>query len=159
MVVGLFFFIRASVKDRTQQVRLKASESGESIDLLIARLREHFEARAYQLVEVNDARKQIAFRGFVRPSWFLASLLTFLAAVGLSCIALVLTSLFSAADAWFWLLIVLAPMAGIFYWRKAGRWERVLLQVESETQKLLTVTAHRDELIQLQENSAFQVLD
>lgn len=155
MLVGLFFFIRASVKDRTQQVRLKASES---VDLLIARLRQHFEARAYQLVEVNNTQKQITFKGFVRPSWFLATLLTILAAVGLSCIALVLTLLFPSYDGWFWLLLALAPVAGIFYWRKAGRWERIILQVESESQKLLTVTAHRDELIQLQENSAFQVV-
>ena len=154
MVIGLFFFIRASVKDRTQQIQLRASES---IEVLIERLREHFEARAYQPVKVSDASKQLAFQGFVRPSWFLATLLTVLATVGLSCIALVLALLFPVFGNWFWLLLVLAPVAGIFYWRKAGRWERVLLTPEAERQ-ILTVTAHRDELIQLQLNSSFQVV-
>ncbi len=156
MVVGLFFFIRASVKDRTQQIQLKAVES---TDLLIARLQQHFEARAYQLVEVNDTQKQVTFQGFVRPSWFLATLLTILAVVGLSCIALVLTLLFPRFGGWFWLLLALAPISGIFYWRKAGRWEKVILKVESEERKLLSITAHRDELIQLRENSTFQMID
>ncbi len=154
MVIGLFFFIRASVKDRTRQIQLRAVES---MELLIERLGEHFEARAYQPVEVNDATKQLAFKGFVRPSWFLATLLTVLATVGLSCIALVLALLFPAFSSWFWLLLVFAPVAGIFYWRKAGRWEKVLLTPEAERQ-ILTVTAHRDELIQLQLNSSFQVV-
>lgn len=155
MVIGLFFFIRASVKDRTQQIQLRASES---IEVLIERLREHFEARAYKLVEVNDTDKQLAFQGFVRPSWFLATLLTALATVGLSCVALVLASLFPLFGNWFWLLLIFAPIAGIFYWRKAGRWEKVLLTATTESQ-ILTVTAHRDELLQLRENSSFQVVD
>jgi len=60
--------------------------------------------------------------------------------------------------------LLLAPIAGIFYWRKAGRLERVLLKLETSTleqnyQKLLTVTAHRDELIQLRQALPLQVIE
>lgn len=158
MMIGLFFFIRASVKDRTKQIQLIAAESE---DILLKKLQEYFEARAYRLTAVNAENKQITFKGFVRPSIFLALLLSFLAVVGLSCLALVLFLLFPNVNNVFWLLVLIAPLAGVFYWRKAGRWEEVLLQVTSKTDSpnLVTVTAHRDELIKLQENLSVKTVD
>ncbi|MGL5075224.1 MAG: cofactor assembly of complex C subunit B, partial [Waterburya sp.] len=104
---------------------------------------------------------QITFRGFVQPSLFLAVLLTILAVVGLSCLALVLLLLFPQSPSVFWLLVLLAPLAGIFYWRKAGRWEEIFLQViaKPDSSNLISVTAHRDELIQLQANLSLQTID
>ncbi|MDJ0570470.1 MAG: cofactor assembly of complex C subunit B [Pleurocapsa sp. MO_192.B19] len=158
MMIGLFFFIRASVKDRTKQIQLIPFESE---DILLKKLQEYFEARAYQLIAVDAESKQITFRGFVQPSWFLAVLLTMLAGVGLSCLALVLFLLFPDVSTLFWLLVLIAPLAGVFYWRKAGRWEEILLQVISKanSSNLVRVTAHRDELIQLQENMSVQTVE
>ena len=158
MMIGLFFFIRASVKDRTKQIQLVPAESE---DILLKKLQEYFEARAYQLTSVDPQNKRIAFKGFVKPSLFLAILLSLLAVVGLSCLALVLFLLFPSLSNLFWLLILIAPLAGVFYWRKAGRWEKILLQVTSaaDSPNLVTVTAHRDELIQLQENLPVQTVD
>ena len=158
MMIGLFFFIRASVKDRTQQVKLVPPESE---DVLLKTLQEYFEARAYQMTAIDPDEKQITFKGFVKPSIFLAVLLTVLAVVGFSCLALVLFLLFPNVDRLFWLLVLLAPVAGVFYWRKAGRWEEILLRVISQTDKpnLVSVTAHRDELIQLEENLSVQTVE
>lgn len=158
MMIGLFFFIRASVKDRTKQIQLVPAESE---DILLKKLQEYFEARAYQLTSVDPQNKRIAFKGFVKPSLFLAILLSLLAVVGLSCLALVLFLLFPSLSNLFWLLVLIAPLAGVFYWRKAGRWEEILLQVTSaaDSPNLVTVTAHRDELIQLQENLPVQTVD
>ena len=157
-MIGLFFFIRASVKDRTKQIQLVPAESE---DILLKKLQEYFEARAYQLTAVDPQNKRIAFKGFVKPSLFLAILLSLLAVVGLSCLALVLFLLFPSLSNLFWLLVLIAPLAGVFYWRKAGRWEEILLQVTSaaDSPNLVTVTAHRDELIQLQENLPVQTVD
>jgi hypothetical protein len=158
MMIGLFFFIRASVKDRTREIQLFPTESE---DVLLKKLQEYFEARAYQLTAVDKENKQVTFRGFVQPSLFLAVLLTLLAVVGLSCLALVLLLLFPQVKNLFWLLVLLAPLAGIFYWRKAGRWEEILLQViaKTDSSNLVRVTAHRDELIQLQANLSLQTVD
>ena len=160
MMIGLFFFIRASVKDRTTQIQLIPSESE---DILLKKLQSYFEARAYQLVAVDADKQKITFRGFVQPSLFLAILLSFLAGVGLSCLALVLLLLFPNPNInnFFWLLVLLAPLAGLFYWRKAGRWEEILLQVISNQsdRNLIGVTAHRDELIQLQANLSVQTAE
>ncbi|MEM7591299.1 MAG: cofactor assembly of complex C subunit B [Cyanobacteria bacterium P01_A01_bin.83] len=158
MMIGLFFFIRASVKDRTKQIKLVPAESD---DILIKKLQDYFESRAYQLVSVDSQNKQVAFTGFVRPSIFLAILLSFLAVVGLSCLALVLFLLFPQVDYLFWLLVLIAPLAGRFYWQKAGRWEKISLQVvpQNDQPNLVKITAHRDELIQLQENLSVQIVD
>ena len=154
MMVGLFFFIRASVKERIQQVKLVATQSEE---LLFTQLRTYFDQRAYQVKSVDSDSNRVTFQGFVQPSWFLAIFLTFLAACGCLCLALVLAYLYPTG-ANFWLLLTLiAPIAGIFYWRKARRIEEVSLSWQSlnseETvkpeAKLLTVTAHRDEIIAL----------
>ena len=158
MIVGLLFFIRASVKDRTKQIQLIPSESE---DVLIKTLQEYFEGRSYQLTAVNPQEKQVAFKGFVRPSLFLAILLSLLALVGLSCIVLILFLLFPEMGKIVWSLVLIAPLAGVFYWRKARRWEKILLEVVSRTDSpnLVAVTAHRDELIQLQENLSVQTLE
>ncbi|MGB5632757.1 MAG: cofactor assembly of complex C subunit B [Waterburya sp.] len=158
MMIGLFFFIRASVKDRTKQIQLIPAESE---DILIKKLQEYFEARAYQLTSIDAKNKQVAFEGFVQPSPFLAMLLSFLAVVGLSCLALILFLLFPRVNNVFWLLVLVAPLAGVFYWQKAGRLEKILLQVIPKTNStnLVTITAHRDELIQLKENLSVQTVD
>ncbi len=156
--IGLLFFIRASVKDRTKQIKLIPPES-ETI--LLSKLQEYFEQRAYQIVAVDPKNQTVTFKGFVRPSWFLAVLLTGLAVSGLFCAALILSSLYPNFSNFSWLLLVLAPVAGIFYWRNAGRWEKILLAVKSEScdRNLVTVTAHRDELTQLQENLSLQAIE
>jgi len=155
MMVGLFFFIRASTKDRTETLVLHRKTPPQ---LLLQELRTYFEARAYTTQDVNGEANTLALQGFVRPSWFLAIFLTTLAAVGALCLALVLASLFPLYGRVFMGLILLAPAAGLYYWQRAGREEQVTVQVcpESlsalEQHSQLTVIAHRDELIALQKS-------
>lgn len=158
MMIGLFFFIRASVKDRTKQIQLVPSETE---DILLKKLQDYFESRAYKMTQVDPEKKQITFKGFVQPSVFLAILLSLLAVVGFSCLALVLFLLFPNANSFVWLIVVLSPLAGIFYWQKAGRWEEIILGVVSnpDSKNLVSVTAHRDELIQLEENLSVQTVE
>jgi len=159
-MAGLFFFIRASVKERLQQVQLIADISETT---LLPQLKEYFKVRAYQVVEVDAAANQVTFQGWVRPSGFLAAFLTAIAACGLLCLSLVFSFLYPAGNPWFVFVTLLSPLAGWFYWRKAGRNERVLLQVESlaeeesDRRSLITVTAHRDELANLQQALSLKV--
>ena len=152
LVVGLFFFLRASVKDRTQQAEFVAVGSE---DWLLGQLQDYFSRRAYQVASLDAAQNQVTFAGLVRPSWFLAIFLTLVAAVGLSCLALVLSFILPVGSSWLLLLPLLAPAVGWFYWKGANRVEQVLLrvvstgEVDGETSLLITVTAHRDELRQL----------
>lgn len=155
LMVGLFFFIRASVKDRTEQVKLISETPKTS---LLEQLKTYFTERAYNIIPSNTSQDTITFEGFVRPSLFLAIFLTFLAASGLLCLVLVLSFLHPPLTPLFFALELLSPLAGVFYWKKAGRVEKVSLSLESLTEQgsqqgsLLTLTAHRDEVIQLKEN-------
>lgn len=150
LAVGLFFFIRAASKDRTQIARLVTSQQEEP---LFEQLQQYFEQRAYRLITVDTLHQQITFEGLVRPSIFLAVFLTALAAIGIFCLALVLSFVFPTAASFLPALTLIAPVAGFFYWRKAERPEQVSLKVETVAgaapQSLLTVTAHRDELAEM----------
>ncbi|MFW6360055.1 MAG: cofactor assembly of complex C subunit B [Chroococcales cyanobacterium] len=160
LMVGLVFFIRASIKDRTQQLQLIAQSEEIS---LFQQLQEYFQKRAYQITEVNPEAHQVTMKGFVTPSWFLAIFLTVLAGCGWLCLALVLSYLYPSLSQGFLGLIALAPIAGIFYWKKAARWETLSFQVDSlpnaatTGESVVTITAHRDELIQLRQALPLQL--
>ncbi|MBW4615867.1 MAG: cofactor assembly of complex C subunit B [Desmonostoc vinosum HA7617-LM4] len=152
LLVGLFFFIRASTKDRTETVQLQ-SEQDEAI--LMSQLKEYFRLRSYQVAAVDTEQNKVTFEGFVRPSWFLAVFLSLLTAVGLVCLSLVVSLLFPNLSSVSFLMILLSPLSGLFYWKKAGRLEKVLLKLEAiqseqHSPSKITVMAHRDELIELQ---------
>lgn len=153
LLVGLFFFVKASVKERLQQAQFIADQSQESLSQA---LRQYFKQRAYQIIAVDPDPEQVTLEGLVRPSIFLAGFLTLLAALGLLCLGLVLSVLLPQVDRGFWGLILLAPLAGAFYWQGAKRLEQVKFKVEplpgspQAQETRLTVTAHRDEIIALQ---------
>lgn len=165
LMIGLFFFVKASVKERLQQAQL-LSEQGE--EPLLNQLQQYFSNRAYRLTTVDPEQEQIIFEGLVRPSVFLATFLTLIVATGLLCLGLVLATLVPEIGQRFLGLTLLSPLAAVFYWRKAKRPEQVRLRVEplvtdletsSEAQTLLTVTAHRDEITELQKDLKLRGVD
>ncbi|MBD2310527.1 cofactor assembly of complex C subunit B [Desertifilum sp. FACHB-1129] len=161
LLVGLFFFIRASVKDRTQQVTLLAEETEESV---LAKLQDYFSQRSYRVTNLDAEQNQVTFEGFVRPSGFLAFFLTVLAFVGLLCLSLVLSVLFPQFQGILLSLVLISPVAGVFYWKKAGRTEQVLLKLEAVADSIapknrITVTAHRDELLELQRSLGLKTVE
>ncbi len=139
IAVGLFFFLRASVKDRTQQATFISDVAPE---ILRPRLTAYFQQRAYRLVESGTV---LTYRGTVQPSLFLAVFLSLLALAGLGSVGLVFAFL-TGSSLWFG-FVILAPIAGIFYWRKAQRPEAVQLRLDIAPQTThIHVKAHRDEL-------------
>ncbi|MEA5605836.1 cofactor assembly of complex C subunit B [Nostoc sp. UHCC 0252] len=150
--IGLFFFIRASTKDRIQTVQL-VSEQDEAV--LMSQLKEYFRSRSYRVAEVDREQNKVTFEGFVSPSWFLAIFLTLLAATGIVCLSLVVYLLFPNLSVPVLALVLLSPLSGLFYWKKSGRLEKVSLKVETTQSKQtssskITVVGHRDELGELQ---------
>lgn len=153
LMVGLFFFVRAATKDRTETLEATIGQPPESVQTILQR---YFEQRAYQVAKVDAATHQVTFIGWVRPSLFLATFLSLMTAVGAGCLALVLGILFPDYAPEFLGLLALAPAAGLFYWRRAGRTEQVLMTVEPEgtassASSKMTVIAHRDELLSLKQ--------
>lgn len=159
LLIGLFFFIRASTKDRTEKVLLVSDKDEAS---LMPQLQEYFKSRSYQVIALDKELNQVTFAGFVRPSMFLAIFLIMLAFTGFICLSLVLSILFPNLSQFFPVLILLSPLSGIFYWKKAGRVEQVLLKMDldrDQQQNLnrITVTAHRDELMELRKTLGLEI--
>lgn len=117
MIVGLFFFIRASVKDRTQEIKLVSEQVEAS---LIVQLQQYFQDRSYKVAKVDPEQNSVTFEGIVRPSIFLAIFLTLLAAVGILCLALVFSLLFPSLSSIFPWLVLLSPAAGFFTGKEQG---------------------------------------
>jgi hypothetical protein len=147
LAVGLFFFIRASTKARIEQMVLETSESEAT---LLPKLDAYFTDRAYRVAAVDRDTDIVTFEGSVRPSVFLTVLLTGLAAIGAMCLNLVLSMLFPDAGNVFLALLLVAPVAGWFYWQGSARTEQVRLKVEASTDSpaptLIKISGHRDEL-------------
>ena len=156
LFIGLGFFIRASTKDRTE----KALYTSQLDDVsLMEALQRYFEGRAYQVTDVNDNTGQISLAGTVQASLFLAVFLGSLAAIGLLCLALVLTITLPNLGYLPYGLLLLSPIAAWFYWRGATREEYVTFQLidasatspsQPTHQTQLTLSAHRDELAVLE---------
>lgn len=148
LATGLFFFIRASAKDRTEQIKLISKQPEAT---LMAQLQQYFDQRAYRVASIDKENNSVTFAGMVRPSIFLAILLTILAFAGLLSLVLALSILFPNLGKVFLLLVLASPVAGIFYWKKAGRTEQVALKLEttSGNEVAIWVKAHRDEILEL----------
>jgi hypothetical protein len=161
LTIGQAFFIRASVKDRTETVRLLAQQSP---DLLLEQLKQYFTDRAYRVTSIDGDRNLVNLVGNVRPSLFLALFLSGLAVVGTLCFVLVLNVVAPAQSTIWWAVLALSPLAGFFYWKGAGRSESVsfLLEpssTEASTTSIIKVQAHRDEVEALKQSLSLELLD
>ncbi len=134
-------------------------ETNDSEAALLPRLEAYFKERAYRIAAVDRETDIITFEGLVRPSVFLAVLLTGLAAIGSMCLALVLAMALPDIGNLFWGLLLVAPLAGWFYWAGATRTEQVRLRVKAVTEETaptqIEISGHRDELAVFQ--SALQL--
>jgi len=143
MAIGLAFFIRSSVKERTEELELTCVRSAAQINRLAT---DHLTARTYRIAKTEDGTT--LFEGQVRPSLFLAIFLSVLAAIGFACVGLIVgTAIPSLGDTTIG-IITLSPLAGAFYWKKASKSERVVIAVQAtgDTTSALTAIGHRDEL-------------
>ena len=183
MMIGLVFFIRASTKERIEVTQFAIAQPQ---DACIDQLQSYFLQRSYQSIDAEMTENKRVFEGLVRPSVFLALLLLLLAGIGFLCLALVLSILIPQGVPFVWGLVLLAPAASIFYWKKSRRIEQVSFKVEplsphqtvpsqtspnpadsassvksteSLVQTKVTVMGHRDELASLQQALNLEALD
>lgn len=146
LFLGLISFLRGSIRDRTTDALFNVDKLTD--DRLLMQVRDHFQQRAYKVVEIDPERDVAILLGQIRPSIFLAVFLTILAAIGLICLGLVLGVLIpDLENLWLWLIIA-SPIAGWFYWRGVPREQKVSLQLLPDGK--LKVRAHKDEIAELQ---------
>jgi hypothetical protein len=159
LMVGLFFFIRASTKDRTEVRIWSTTEPGESV---LTKVEKMLKDRSYRITEVNPNESKAVFEGLVRPSLALAILLVSLAATAIIAFSIVVSMSLPLVGLKSLGLVLVSPLAGFFYWRGAERVEKVVVQVGAATVDApvttLRITAHRDELLVLEDVLPYQVI-
>jgi hypothetical protein len=152
ITIGLFFFIRASTKARIETATWTLSQPDKQV---LQEVTQYLEGRAYRLESVDRDRNQVVFAGLVRASLGLAIFLSILAAVGALCFGLVLAVQFPQLGYSGLWSVVVAPLAGWFYYHKSQRTEQVKLSIKSGDSGYptrLRAIAHRDEIAALQTN-------
>ncbi|MDX1978608.1 MAG: cofactor assembly of complex C subunit B [Pseudanabaenaceae cyanobacterium bins.68] len=151
LLVGLIFFLRAAVKDRTTEMLLRHPHWQQ--EEVLAAVAKHLRQRSFQVVAYSPDQELVTLSGQVAPSVGLLLLLILIAAVGFSCLSLVLTILLPDWPALIWSPLLAVPGVGIFYWRGAARLEQVTVGWRSPGQ--LWIKAHKDEIRTLQTQLGF----
>jgi hypothetical protein len=155
ITIGLFFFIRASVKARIETSTWSLAQPDQQV---VQSVTEYLEGRSYRLQSVDRDQNQVVFTGLVSASTGMAVFLSVLAATGFLCLGLTLSVQFPALGYWGLLTVLAAPLAGWFYQKKSTRPEQIILSVkgsETANQTRLRITAHRDEIASLETALSF----
>ena len=150
LAIGLVFFLRAASKDRTTVVEVHSPKPALEV---MEGLCTWLESRGWIRDGGDAERCLLEYRGRVASSNPLAVLLSLLGGVGAGCLGLVLRELNPSLGWWPVTLILLRPLAGWVYSRRAARQEGIqirLIEPAPQEGSTLRLRAHRDELIALE---------
>lgn len=136
---GLYSLVTRSVKasptQRIYDVPGPANPTAKSTRQTAAEIMAYFKAMNY---EVGAAEETITFQGVMGQSKSQAAFLTFCTFMGLGSVALVLSILLPDVGAKAYLLTLLSPYAGIYYWNNAQRVDEVVIKMETSDDEQIT---------------------
>ena len=150
--IGLFFFLRASSKDRTTVVEITSSQKPvEVLNIMY----EWLQLRGWIQTGGDFDKKTLIFKGQVISSKLLAIFLSLLGGCGSCALGLVIIQIFPTLGWWPILLgLIGGPSSGMIYFKKSAREEKFELRLidcdNNEETTLMRLRAHRDELISLE---------
>ena len=160
LAIGLFFFLRASSKDRTTIVEITSSQKPVEVLNTIC---EWLNLRGWKQTGGDFDQRTLIFKGQVVSSKFLAIFLSLLGGFGSCALGLVIIQIYPTLGWWPILLgLIGGPLSGMIYFKKSAREEKFELKLisneDSDEITLIRLRAHRDELISL-ENELSDKLD
>ena len=152
LAIGLFFFLRASSKDRTTVIEITSAKNPLEVLNVIY---EWLNLRGWKQTGGDFDQKILTFKGEVVSSKFLALFLSILGGLGSCALGLVIIQIYPTLGWWPILLgLVGGPSSGIIYFNKSAREEKFELKLiinENNLERtLMRLKAHRDELISLE---------
>ena len=152
LAVGLFFFLRASSKDRTTIIEITSSKTPvEVLDVMY----EWLNLRGWKQIGGDFDQRILIFKGQVVSSKLLAIFLSLLGGFGSCALGLVIIQIYPTFGWWPILLgLIGGPLSGMIYFKKSAREEKFELKLisndENEVMTSMRLRAHRDELISLE---------
>ena len=152
LAIGLFFFLRASSKDRTTVVEINSTK--EPLEVLKV-IYEWLNLRGWKQTGGDFDQRILTFTGQVISSKFLAIFLSLLGGFGSSALGLVIIQIYPTLGWWPILLgLIGGPLSGLIYFKKSAREEkfelRLISNIDNEDMTSMRLKAHRDELISLE---------
>ena len=152
LAIGLFFFLRASSKDRTTVVEISSTQNPVKV---LNDLYEWLKLRGWEQTGGDYDQRLLIFKGQVVSSKFLAIYLGLLGGFGSCALGLVITQIYPVLNWWPILLgFIGGPLSGIIYFKKSSREEHFefkLINTDNEKEgTFIRLRAHRDELISLE---------
>tara|TARA_Y100001970_G_C13745108_1_gene608190 strand:- start:54 stop:611 length:558 start_codon:yes stop_codon:yes gene_type:complete len=151
LAIGLFFFLRASSKDRTTVVEISSSQKPVKV---LNDLYEWLDLRGWKQTGGDFNQRILIFKGQVVSSKFLAIFLGILGGFGSCALGLVIIQIYPALGWWPILLgLIGGPLSGMIYFKKSAREEKFelrLINKDDDVMTFLRLRAHRDELISLE---------
>ena len=151
LAIGLFFFLRASSKDRTTIVEISSSQKPL---IVLNDLYEWLNLRGWKQIGGDFDQRILIFKGQVISSKFLAIFLGVLGGFGSCALGLVVIQIYPVFGWWPILLgLIGGPLAGLVYFKKSAREEKFelkLINKDDDETTFMRLRAHRDELISLE---------
>ena len=151
LAIGLFFFLRASSKDRTTVVEISSSQKPVKV---LSDLCEWLNLRGWKQTGGDSEQRVLTFNGQVVSSKFLAIFLGILGGFGSCALGLVTVQIYPALGWWPILLgLIGGPISSIVYSKKSAREEKFelrLISSDDDETTFMRLRAHRDELISLE---------
>ncbi|KAG1370218.1 protein COFACTOR ASSEMBLY OF COMPLEX C SUBUNIT B CCB1, chloroplastic [Cocos nucifera] len=124
-VPGLWSLIKRSVKSKIVR-KAFVREAAAPPNQVAGEILSFFTRNNFS---VSDRGETITFEGTMVPSRGQAALLTFCTCISLASVALVLSiAVPEGGNNWFWLM-VLSPLAGAYYWKRASRKEEIKVKM------------------------------
>ena len=160
LAIGLFFFLRASSKDRTTVVEITSSQKPLEVLNVIC---DWLNLRGWKQSGGDFDQRILIFTGQVVSSKLLAIFLSLLGGFGSCALGLVIIQIYPFLGWWPILLgFIGGPVSGMIYFKKSAREEKFELKLvtndDNEEMTSMRLRAHRDELISL-ENELSDKLD
>ena len=152
LAIGLFFFLRASSKDRTTVIEITSLK--QPVEVLNV-MYEWLNLRGWKKTGGDFDQRILIFTGQVVSSKFLAIFLSVLGGFGSCALGLVIIQLYPTLAWWPILLgLIGGPLSGMVYFRNSAREEKFELRLisndDNEEITSIRLRAHRDELISLE---------
>ena len=151
LAIGLFFFLRASSKDRTTVVEITSAK--EPLEVLKV-IYEWLNLRGWKQTGGDFDQRTLTFKGQVVSSKLLAIFLSLLGGFGSCALGLVIIQIYPTLGWWPILLgLIGGPLSGIIYFKKSAREEKFELRLINKNENdstFMRLRAHRDELISLE---------
>lgn len=143
-VPGLWSLIKRSVKSKiVQKTFIGEGEAKKVANQVAGEILSFFTRNNFV---VTGRGETITFEGMMVPSRGQAALLTFCTCISLASVALVLTiTVPDFGNNWF-LITILSPLAGAYYWKRASRKEEIKVKmVLAEDGKLSEIVVQGDD--------------